>query len=594
MHYGLFRKGTESVSTLHRAICLLVGIAAFACASAPQVPVLAQSTAACAGDCNGNGTVTVDELLTLANVALGTASPSACAASGMAGQSQITVEDVVAGAKSALQGCPLVAAVHFDRPLEAINEQLIGSVAAAPLADDNELLRMLVSPPYMRLDVGFEDSGCPDNPDAGPLYDATSNTFDYCQLDNRIEKGAATGARSLLIIDYTPPALAEPTCAASNGHGLGAQHCPPADYTKYGALVEAMIEHVCSVYGVTDFEVWNEPDGLYFAGTLADYLQIYDTCNAAMTRAEQALGLDAGTLHLGGPAAYGTNRKWINGLLGHAVTDPALRVDFISWHIYANNVFVRPPDPALYAGVYADATAQVRAAITPFLAQRPDLHPLLWIDEWNVNAAYDARMDTAYDAAFMVASLHGMQDAALDRAARFNTWDSTPANPQGSPNGNWGLFTNDGQVRPALYGFAFWRQMAPTRVAVEPLDAASQSRDASTRTRYAQNLIASVDTASGEATVLLYNFVPYSPLDAQPPYCGGGVALDATLQLRGLAAGTYALLEQQIDCTTPIQPVAAASLPSTQGMVTVTSQGVDLSLRVPADGAVLLQLTPMP
>jgi hypothetical protein len=587
------------VPTLRRAICLLIACVGFVCVLVPAVAAPAQSTAACAGDCDGNGTVTVDELLTLADIALGTASPSTCAAEGTAGRGLITVEDVVAGANSALQGCPappvtLLAAVHFDQPLEPINAQLLGSVAAAPLADDNALLRTLVSPPYMRLDVGFEDSGCPGNPAAGPLYDATNNSFDYCQLDNRIEKAAAAGALSLLIIDYTPLALADAACAATNGHGLGTQHCPPADHTKYGALVEAMIRHVYSAYGVTEFEVWNEPDGLFFAGTLLDYLKIYDTCNAAMIRAEQALGLTAGTLQLGGPAAFAPDKSWIGGLLNHALTDPALRVDFISWHVYANSPFIQPPDPTLFAGTYADATTRVRAWIAPFLAQRPDLHPVLWIDEWNVNPNYDARMDTAYDAAFMIASLHAMQDVALDRAARFNTWDSTPASPMGF-NGNWGLFTHDGDVRPGLYAFAMWRQMAPTRVAVELQDAAAQIRDASTRTRYALNLIASADNGSGEATILLYNFVPYSRRDAQPPYCGGdGAPLEATLQLHGLADGTYALRQQQVDCTTPIQPVAAASLQTVQTTAVVTGHRADLSIRAPADSIVLLSATPMP
>ncbi len=549
----------------------------------------------CAGDCDSNGTVDVAELVTLAGVALGAVPPSACAAEN--GDGGVTVGAIVGAVNSALKGCPsppvtLMAAAHFDQLREPINEQLIGSVAAAPLAEDNALLRERVSPPYMRLDVGFEDSGCPGQPDGGPLYDATTNSFDYCRLDDRIEQGRATGALPLLIIDYTPLALADAACAATNGGGLGIQHCPPADYTKYGALVEAMIRHVYSAYTVTDFEVWNEPDGLFFAGKLPDYLKIYDTSNAAMTRAEEGLGLTAGTLHLGGPAAFAPDKSWIGGLLNHALTDPALRVDFISWHMYANSPFVAPPDPLLYAGTYADGTARVRAWIAPFLAQRPDLDPVLWIDEWNVNPNYDARMDTAYAAAFTIASLHAMQDAALDRAARFNTWDSTTASPVGF-NGNWGLFTHDGEVRPALHAFVLWRQVAPTRVAVELQDAASQRRDASTRTRYTQNLIAAVDNGSGKATLLLYNFVPYSRRDAALPYCGDdGAALEATVQLRGLADGTYTAVQQQIDCATPIQPIANASLRSTQTTITVTSHRADVSLRAPADGVVFLTLTP--
>lgn len=60
--------------------------------------------AACTGDCNGNGEVTVDEILIMVNIALGNAAPSACAAGGAGGD--ITVVDIVAAVNNALNGCP--------------------------------------------------------------------------------------------------------------------------------------------------------------------------------------------------------------------------------------------------------------------------------------------------------------------------------------------------------------------------------------------------------------------------------------------------------------------------------------------------------
>ncbi len=561
--------------------------------SHPVAP--AQATGAvCVGDCSRSGEVTIADLLTLVNVALGAAPIAACATADINADGQITIGELLAAVNNALNGCPtpvqLSAAVHFERPAEPINEQLIGTGPGSPLAQTNTVLRTLLSPPRMRLDVGFEDSGCPDNPNSGALYNAEDNSFNYCQLDERLSQAQAVGATPLLIIDYTPPVLAGAACTASNGNALGVERCPPADSAKYGALVEAMIRHVYTAFGVTDFEVWNEPDGTFFAGTFADYLTLYQTCNAAVGRAEGALGLPSGTLHLGGPAAFVADNSWINRLLAAAVRDPTLRLDFISWHNYANNPFGEQPDPTLYAGTYGDDTEKVRGLVTPYQQQRPDLHPLLWIDEWNVNAFFDWRMDTAYGATFLVAALHGMQDAGLDRSARFNTWDSTPATPVGF-NGNWGFFTYDGAVRPALFAFALWRQMTPTRAAVELLDSASLARDASRRTRYAQNLIAAIDPGPETATVLVYNFTPYSPLDAEPPYCGNGPTLDAALDLTGLTDGEYQLAQQQIDCTLPIQPADRAALPKVLSNLTVASQRATLTITVPPDGTVLLTLT---
>ncbi|MGH3428315.1 MAG: hypothetical protein ACRDQZ_12240, partial [Mycobacteriales bacterium] len=61
---------------------------------------------ACAGDCNGDGTVTVSELITLVDLALGTTDPSTCLAAGANGDRQITIAEIVEAVGNALNGCP--------------------------------------------------------------------------------------------------------------------------------------------------------------------------------------------------------------------------------------------------------------------------------------------------------------------------------------------------------------------------------------------------------------------------------------------------------------------------------------------------------
>ncbi len=60
----------------------------------------------CTGDCDGGGTVTVDELLRGANIALGGATISDCPAFDCNGTGQVTVDCVVAAVDFALNGCP--------------------------------------------------------------------------------------------------------------------------------------------------------------------------------------------------------------------------------------------------------------------------------------------------------------------------------------------------------------------------------------------------------------------------------------------------------------------------------------------------------
>jgi hypothetical protein len=57
------------------------------------------------GDCNGNQTVTVDEILTMVNIALGNASLSTCLAGDGNGDKQITVDEILAAVNHALNGC---------------------------------------------------------------------------------------------------------------------------------------------------------------------------------------------------------------------------------------------------------------------------------------------------------------------------------------------------------------------------------------------------------------------------------------------------------------------------------------------------------
>jgi hypothetical protein len=62
------------------------------------------NTTGCAGDCNGDGAVTVNELITMVNIALGNAPPS-CAAGDQTGDGRIAVNEIVAAVNNELNGC---------------------------------------------------------------------------------------------------------------------------------------------------------------------------------------------------------------------------------------------------------------------------------------------------------------------------------------------------------------------------------------------------------------------------------------------------------------------------------------------------------
>lgn len=76
-----------------------VAVAPFGCDSGGPLP-------RCAGDCGGDGIVTVDELVRGTAIALGNAAVGSCARIDVDGDGVVTVDEVVRAVQNALNGCP--------------------------------------------------------------------------------------------------------------------------------------------------------------------------------------------------------------------------------------------------------------------------------------------------------------------------------------------------------------------------------------------------------------------------------------------------------------------------------------------------------
>ena len=59
----------------------------------------------CVGDCDGSGEVTVDEIVTLVNIALGSAASSACTAGDSDGNGSIEINEIIKAVNNAADGC---------------------------------------------------------------------------------------------------------------------------------------------------------------------------------------------------------------------------------------------------------------------------------------------------------------------------------------------------------------------------------------------------------------------------------------------------------------------------------------------------------
>ncbi len=64
-----------------------------------------QQVAGCAGDCSGFGAVAINDLITLVNIALGTAEPAVCAGGGLPVGGEVDVAVIIEAVNNALSGC---------------------------------------------------------------------------------------------------------------------------------------------------------------------------------------------------------------------------------------------------------------------------------------------------------------------------------------------------------------------------------------------------------------------------------------------------------------------------------------------------------
>lgn len=74
--------------------------------------------ALCTGSCNGDGEVTINELLIMVNIALETAALSNCEPGDANRDGQITVDEILVAVNNALNGCTVNVASRLNRGFE--------------------------------------------------------------------------------------------------------------------------------------------------------------------------------------------------------------------------------------------------------------------------------------------------------------------------------------------------------------------------------------------------------------------------------------------------------------------------------------------
>ena len=171
--------------------------------------------------------------------------------------------------------------------------------------------------------------------------------YDFTITDQTFDEYKKAGVRPFVELGFMPKDLAAEV-PGINEYQLhypkptmgGSSNNPPKDYAMWGELVRKFTEHLVERYGREEaskwyFEVWNEPDIIYWHGAQAEYFKLYDYAVAGVRAALPEA-------KVGGPATTGPgsekNSAYLDAFLRHCLYDKSaadgrsIPLDFISFH----------------------------------------------------------------------------------------------------------------------------------------------------------------------------------------------------------------------------------------------------------------------
>jgi len=156
--------------------------------------------------------------------------------------------------------------------------------------------------------------------------------YNFSYVDQIYDGLLENGVRPFVELSFMPRKLASREAVHSfKYHPIVA---PPRDYAKWDALISAFAAHLIGRYGIDEvaqwyFEVWNEPNLDFWAGTPAQttYWTLYDHTAKALKQVDARL-------RVGGPST--AQAAWVGAFIRHTA-DLHVPLDFVSTHVYAND-----------------------------------------------------------------------------------------------------------------------------------------------------------------------------------------------------------------------------------------------------------------
>lgn len=243
-------------------------------------------------------------------------------------------------------------------------------------------------------------------------------------LDAAMRPAAECGAGLLMSLCLKPKVL-HPQVDQESVH--------PNDYAEWEELVCQVVRHCQEqCFNVKWWEVFNEPNagetgGCYSHFSPEDYCTYYEHTVRGVLRADPVA-------KVGGPAMLGFYTEYARALLSHC-RDRKVKIDFLSWHTYRNEVAV--------------FVERLRAS-REVLAEYPELKCQNIVDEWNISLNWD-RTDPAFHTCALAEITRQMIDHGLSASCYYHIRD-------------WHFDTEDMSrmmSQPGLAAMDYWWNQSP-------------------------------------------------------------------------------------------------------------------------------------
>jgi xylan 1,4-beta-xylosidase len=297
--------------------------------------------------------------------------------------------------------------------------------------------------------------------------------YNFTYVDQIYDGLLANGIRPFVEISFMPKALASnPTQMVFWYRPYVA---PPKDWSRWDDLIKAFAQHLIARYGIDEvsqwyFEVWNEPNIMFWAGQPKQetYFKLYDETAKTLKQVSPRL-------RVGGPST--AQAAWVSDFVKHCVAGN-VPVDFVSTHVYGNDssedVFGTHEKISRFDMVVR-AVKKVHDQVKA--SERPDL-PIIFSE---YNASYMNEVNVT-DSAFMgpwLASTISRCDGLLDIMAYWSFSDvfEEMGVVKRPFYGGYGLMAA-GNIRKASYNdFAILHKLGTERITVDSDSVLATRRD---------------------------------------------------------------------------------------------------------------------